>query len=111
MDESVDSTSMVLVSIRISACLPFEVKDNDISRAYFQGTKENLHLTRACVEHNAEFRKDECGTVSRQTQRSIVPPSTSRCENNSHPDFEHLLDNEIDATRRELVGSRQVGFC
>ena len=38
IDESVDSTSEVLVSIRISASLSFEVKAYDTSRAYFQGT-------------------------------------------------------------------------
>ena len=41
-DESVDSTSKVLGSIMMSVSLSFEVKDYDISRAYFQGTQEKL---------------------------------------------------------------------
>ena len=41
-DESVDSTSKVLGSIMMSVSLSFEVKDYDISRAYFQGTLEKL---------------------------------------------------------------------
>ena len=41
-EESVDSTSKVLGSIMMSVSLSFEVKDYDISRAYFQGTKEEL---------------------------------------------------------------------
>ena len=34
-DESVDSTSKVLVSVMMSASVSFEVKHYDISRAYF----------------------------------------------------------------------------
>ena len=41
-DESVDSTSKVLVSVTMSASSSFEVQDCDISRAYFQGTMEKL---------------------------------------------------------------------
>ena len=41
-DESVDSTSKVLGSIMMSISLSFEVKDHDISRAYFQETIEKL---------------------------------------------------------------------
>ena len=40
IDESVDSTSKVFVSVTMSASLSFEVEDCDISRAYFQGTME-----------------------------------------------------------------------
>ena len=42
LDESVDSTSQVLVSVTMSASLSFEVEEYDISRAYFQGTLEKL---------------------------------------------------------------------
>ena len=42
VDESVDSTSKVLVSTMMSASLSFDMKDYDISRAYFQGTMEKL---------------------------------------------------------------------
>ena len=41
-DESVDSTSKVRGSIMMSVSLSFEVKDYDISRAYFQETIEKL---------------------------------------------------------------------
>ena len=41
-DESVDSTCKVHGSIMMSVSLSFQVKDYDISRAYFQGTKEKL---------------------------------------------------------------------
>ena len=37
-----DSTSKMIGSIVMSVSLSFEVKDYDISRAYFQGTKEEL---------------------------------------------------------------------
>ena len=50
-DQSVDSTSKVLVSVMTSASLSFEVKDYDISG------KTHSDLTRACAEHNAELRK------------------------------------------------------
>ena len=61
IDEFADSTSKVLVSVMMMASLSFEVKDFDISRTYLLGTmgevRTQLHLTRACVEHNAGLRK------------------------------------------------------
>ena len=43
---------------QMSVSWSFEVKDYDISRAYFQGTKEKLiHIWPERVEHNAELRK------------------------------------------------------
>ena len=54
VDESVDSTSQVLASVMMSASLSFEVKDYDVSRAYFQGTME---------KHICRTSKDQCGTV------------------------------------------------
>ena len=45
IDESVDSTSKVLVSVMMSASLSLKPKHPDISRAYFQGTLERLIYT------------------------------------------------------------------
>ena len=45
IDESVDSTSQVLVSVMMSASLLLKLKHYDISRAYFQGTTERLKYT------------------------------------------------------------------
>ena len=45
IDESVDSTSKVLVSVMMSARLPLKLKHYDISRAYFQGIMERLIYT------------------------------------------------------------------
>ena len=42
IDESVDSTSKVLVSVMMSASLSLKLKHYDISRAYFQETMERL---------------------------------------------------------------------
>ena len=42
MDESVDSTSKMLVSVIMSASLSLKLKHYDISRAYFQGTMKRL---------------------------------------------------------------------
>ena len=70
-DESVDSTSKVLVSFMMSVSLlnkakSLKLRHYDISRAYFQGTMERViyiwlpqkivrnatHLSRACMELN-----------------------------------------------------------
>ena len=42
INESVDSTSKMLVSVLMSASLSLKLKNHDISRAYFQGTMERL---------------------------------------------------------------------
>ena len=73
-----------------SACLShdvgkfvIEVKDDDICRAYVLVTigETHVHLTRACVEHNAELRKTNEALCRGKTQRSTVLHSKSRCEN------------------------------
>ena len=42
IDESVDPTSQMLVSVMMSASLSLKLKHYDISRAYFQGTMKRL---------------------------------------------------------------------
>ena len=37
----------------------------------------HLHLTRACVEHNAKFRETNAALCRGRTQRSTVPQSKS----------------------------------
>ena len=54
--------------------------------------------------------------MPRRTQRSIVLPSKSRCENNRYPDFECLLDHDgfkhtdIQIQRRSERHGRTPGF-
>ena len=62
-DESVDSTSMVLVSIMMSVSLSnkgksLKLRHYDISRAYFQGTKERLIYIRLSAEDRQKY--DPC---------------------------------------------------
>ena len=45
IDESVDSTSRVLVSVMMSASLSLNLKHYVISRTYFQGTLKRLIYT------------------------------------------------------------------
>ena len=45
INESVDSTSKVLVSVMMSPSLSLRLKRYDISRAHFQGTMERLIRT------------------------------------------------------------------
>ena len=160
-DEFGDSTSKVLGSIMMSVSLSFEVKDYDISRAYFQGTKEketHSHLIRVCVEHNAELRKTNAALcrgkhnaalfynpnqdarmamqgdfdgfkhadiqIQRRSERhgrtpgfkysnvnDLVTSDLTNIRREMGDGRRSLILNEIDATRCEFVGSRQVGFC
>ena len=65
-DESVDSTSRVLVSIMMSVSLSntgksLKFRHYDISRAYFQGTMERLTHIRLSAEDRQKYDEDKVG--------------------------------------------------
>ena len=67
-DESVDSTSKVLVSIMMSVSLsikgrPLKLRHYDISRAYFQGTMERLIYILLPAENRRKHDEDTVGRL------------------------------------------------
>ena len=69
-DESVDSTSKVLVSIMMSVSSSnkgksLKLRHYDISRAHFQGTMERLINIRLPAEDRQKFYEDKVGRWSR----------------------------------------------
>ena len=91
-----DSTSQVLVSVMVSASLSFEVKDYDISRAYFRGTMEKpiYILTRACVEYNAELRKTNAALCRGKHNAALFHNPNQDVRMAMQGDFGCLLDDD-----------------
>ena len=96
----------------MSTSLSFEVKDYDISQAYFQGTleKTHLHLITACVDNNAELRNTnaaQCG--GKQNEVPFLNPNQD-VRKAMQGDSECLLDDdglkniEIQTQRRRERG-------
>ena len=87
-DQSVDSTGKVLGSILMSVSLskPSEIIDVETTTASTERTSRNngethLHLTRACVEHNAQLRKTNAALCRGKQNATLFYNPGSRCEN------------------------------
>ena len=104
-DQSVDSTSKVLVSVMMSASLTFEVTDYDINNG-----DTHLHLTRACAEHNAELRKTNTAMCRNKHNAALLHNANQGVTTTAQEDHEHTDGDYKTQHRLDSLIPKQVGF-